>query len=122
MAQYPASTTGQWAIYSVQKNLGDLLPEGTNNFLVLVDPQGNPVLEMQGLFSGNFNDLSLLQLANGTAQNYLQVRMCVPNQYLAQDESYPPVLVATGSESSIVSAFNRRRGRRAAMQLEDADN
>lgn len=39
MAQYAA--TGQWAIYSVQRNLSSLATGADHNFLVLVDPQGN---------------------------------------------------------------------------------
>jgi hypothetical protein len=102
MAQYPA--TGQWAIYSVQKDLDPNLGQANHNFLVLVDPQGNAVLEMQGVFSEN--GLTYLQLANGTAGNFLQVKMYAPNQYLPGDKNYTPVLVAQGSESTILSAFN----------------
>jgi hypothetical protein len=104
MAQYPASTTGDWTIYSVQKNLLGIAGRFSNdllhNYLVLVDPQGNAVLEMQGVPSTVFH-------FGATAGDYLEVRMTVPNQYLDDERVLgAPTLVLSGDESTIVPAFN----------------
>lgn len=98
MAQY-MDALGEWAIYSVQKNLSELGYSINHAYLVLVDPEGNAVLEMQGVPSNGFTPWA-------SSGDYLRVRMETPNEYIADNSIESIKLVSEGSESTIVSAFN----------------
>jgi hypothetical protein len=100
---YPA--TGEWAIYSVQKTLpfpigqaGALLGK-VHGYLVLVDPAGNPVEEMQGFPATGFE-------FNASSGDYLRVAMYTPGTYFADQTIESQQLVLSGTQSDIISAFN----------------
>jgi len=104
MPQFAA--TGQWAIYSVQKTLPYLgqIPAGISSdihsYLVLVDPTGKAVQEMQGVYTNGFS------IFGPTAGNYLQVQMWQPNQYMSDQSVLSQSLVMSGSQAAITSSFN----------------
>jgi hypothetical protein len=100
---FPAN--GNWSIYSVQRTLpvlgqiGAVL--GAHDYLVLVDPNGNPVEEMQGVYTNNFT-------VNGpVAGNYLQVQIWQPNQYMADQSITSSKLVLSGTQADVTDAFQQ---------------
>ena len=104
MPQFNA--TGQWAIYSMSKTLPTLHGTGSflgyvHNYLVLVDPNGNPVEEMHGYPEKNFD----LEHADRPG-NYLRVGMYSPDTFFSPESIKQQSLVTIGSQSDIIAVFN----------------
>ncbi|MDR3400974.1 MAG: hypothetical protein P4L99_00635, partial [Chthoniobacter sp.] len=102
MSQLPA--TGSWSIYSMQKTLPELGQVGgvlgAHNYLALVDPNGNIVEEMHGVYSDHFT------VGGGDSGNYLNVQMWKPNQYMADQTVTSSNAVMSGTQSSMQAAFD----------------
>lgn len=100
-SDYPA--TGQWSIYSVQKTLpynlvvGSLL-DVVHSYIVIVDPNGNAIREMHGTYSNSFH-------LNAEQNNYLEVQMWVPDDYMHDQTILNTTQVMQGSEATIKGAF-----------------
>lgn len=103
MSDFPPSTTGQWSIYSMQKTLPVLGQvggvAGAHNYLVLVDPSGTIISEMQGTFSDHFT------MGGPDAGNYLQVKMYDRNTYMADQTVMSSKAVFSGTQDDMQTLF-----------------
>ena len=92
--QFVPKPTGNWEIYSLQRQLPAISNE-THHYLALVDPNGKVVQEMHGRFTDHFS------LWKG-AGNYLRVDIVKPNKYLADKPILgTPQSVYSGSQAGV---------------------
>ncbi len=82
--------TGSWAVYAVQMTLPIVssIPFGSkyggnHDYLILVDPDGNVIQELQGVFTTEFT------INKTVPGDFLTEQMWGPGQYAAFDKYQP---------------------------------
>src|ERR1017187_6307424 len=95
--------TGSWEIYSIQKTLpvlgqvGGIL--GAHNYVAIVDPNGNIVEEMHGVYTKDFT------MFGPTPGNYLQVQNWQPNQYMSNQSITSAKIVYSGTQDQMQALY-----------------